>query len=161
MKGYDDLFLRVDFGSDGPDPIWRAGRRRCSPESSSVAALRRGWPISAFPGSKRATSGLGGDYATRVVLLGLLRGSGGGSRTTGAKAAAGLLGGARRRGEFQAVLVRNPGRKRLGERLRSEGKPVRALRGAAERCSESATANCGASGGGAVSFAVPASAVVY
>ena len=76
MKEYDDLFLRVDFGSDGPDPIWRAGRRRCSPESSSVAALRRGWPNSAFPGSKRATSGLGGDYATRVVLLGLLRASG-------------------------------------------------------------------------------------
>ena len=47
------------------------------------------------------------------------------------------------------------------ERLRSEGKPVRALRGAAERCSEFATANCGASGGGAAMFAVPASAVVY
>jgi len=65
---------------------------------------------------------------------------------TGAKAVAGLLGGARRQGEFWAVLVRKPGRKRLGERLRSEGKPVRALRGAAERCSEFATANCGASG---------------
>ena len=80
---------------------------------------------------------------------------------TGAKAVAGLLGGARRRGEFWAVLVRKPGRKRLGECLRSEGKPMRALRRAAERCSEFATANCGASGGGAATFVVPASAVVY
>ena len=80
---------------------------------------------------------------------------------TGAKAVASLLGGARRRGEFRPVLVRNPGRKRLGEHLRSEGKPVRALRGAAEHCSEFAMANCGASGGGAAMFAVPASAVVY
>ena len=80
---------------------------------------------------------------------------------TGAKAVAGLLGGARRRGEFRAVLVRKPGRKGLGERLRSEGKPVRALRGAAERCSEFATANCGASGGGAATLAIPASAAVY
>ena len=57
--------------------------------------------------------------------------------------------------------MRKPGHKRLVERLRSEGKPVRALRGAAERCSEFATANCGASGGGAATLAVPASAVVY
>jgi len=57
--------------------------------------------------------------------------------------------------------VRKHGRKSLVERLRSEGKPVRALRGAAERCSEFATANCGASGGGAAMFTVPASAVVY
>ena len=59
---------------------------------------------------------------------------------------AGLLDGARRRGEFGRFWCRKPGRKRLVERLRSEGKPVRPLRGAAERCSEFATANCGASG---------------
>ena len=40
-----------------------------------------------------------------------------------------------------------PGRKSLVEHLRSEGKPVRVLRGAAKRCSEFATANCGSSGG--------------
>ena len=47
------------------------------------------------------------------------------------------------------------------ERLRSKGKPVRALRGAAKHCSEFATANCGASGGGAAALAVPAFAAVY
>ena len=47
-----------------------------SPESSSTAALRRRWPFSAFSGSKRMRSGSGGDYATRVVHLGLLRASG-------------------------------------------------------------------------------------
>ena len=74
---------------------------------------------------------------------------------------AGLLDGARRRGEFRAVLVRKPGHKRLVVRLQSEGEPVQALRGAVERCSEFATANCSASGGGAATFPVPASAVVY
>ena len=87
--------------------------------------------------------------------------SGLGFRTACVAAVAGVHGGAPPARWVPAVLVRKPGRKRLGERLRSEGKPVRALRGAAERCSESATANCGASGGGAATFAVPASAVVY
>ena len=35
MKGYNDLFLRVDFGSDGPDPIWRAGWRRLTKDFMS------------------------------------------------------------------------------------------------------------------------------
>ena len=47
------------------------------------------------------------------------------------------------------------------EHLRSKGKPVRDLRVAAKCCSEFATANCGASGGGAATFAVPDSAVAY
>ena len=47
------------------------------------------------------------------------------------------------------------------EHLRSKGKPVRDLRVAAKCCSEFATANCGASGGGAAASAVPASAMVY
>ena len=47
------------------------------------------------------------------------------------------------------------------EHLRSKGKPVRDLRMAVKCCSEFATANCGASGGGAATLAVPASAEVY
>ena len=54
-----------------------------------------------------------------------------------------------------------PGRKSLVEQLRSKGKPVRDLRGAAKRCSEFATANYGASDSGAVACAVPAFALVY
>ena len=70
---------------------------------------------------------------------------------------AGLLDGARRRGEFGWFWGGILGAKDSW----SEGKTVRALRGAAERCSEFATANCGASGGGAATLAVPAFAVVY
>ena len=47
------------------------------------------------------------------------------------------------------------------EHLRSKGKPVRDLRVAAKCCSEFATADCGASGGGAAAYAVPAFALVY
>ena len=54
MKGYDDLILRVDFGSDGPDPIWRAGRRRLTPAADSAVAR----------GEKLA--GAGGSSATGV-----------------------------------------------------------------------------------------------
>ena len=45
----------------------RAGRRRWSPESSSAAALRRRWPILAFPGSKRTRSGSGSICSARVI----------------------------------------------------------------------------------------------
>ena len=47
-----------------------------SPESSSAAALRRGWPISAFLGSKGMRSGSGGTTEARVNLLGTCRGTG-------------------------------------------------------------------------------------
>ena len=54
MKGYDDLILRVDFGSDGPDPIWRAGRRRLTPAADSAVA--RGEKLAGAGGSS-ATGG--------------------------------------------------------------------------------------------------------
>ena len=54
MKGYDDLILRVDFGSDGPDQIWRAGRRRLTPASDSAVA--RGEKLAGAGGSS-ATGG--------------------------------------------------------------------------------------------------------
>jgi len=54
MKGYDNLILRVDFGSDGPDPIWRAGRRRLTPAADSAVA--RGEKLAGAGGSS-ATGG--------------------------------------------------------------------------------------------------------
>ena len=54
MKGYDDLILRVDFGSDGPDPIWRAGWRRLTPAADSAVA--RGEKLAGAGGSS-ATGG--------------------------------------------------------------------------------------------------------
>ena len=47
------------------------------------------------------------------------------------------------------------------EHLRSKGKPVRDLRGAAKRCSEFATVNYGTSGSRAAACAIPAFALVY
>ena len=58
MKGYDDLILRVDFGSDGPDPIWRAGRRRLTPAADSAVA--RGERLAGAGGSS-TTGGLAAD----------------------------------------------------------------------------------------------------
>ena len=58
MKGYDDLILRVDFGSDGPDLIWRAGRRRLTPAADSAVA--RGERLAGAGGSS-ATGGLAAD----------------------------------------------------------------------------------------------------
>ena len=83
MKGYDDLILRVDFGSDGPDPIWRAGRQRLTPAADSAVA--RGEKLAGAGGSSATgvdSSGKEGQgiYAARVVHLGLDLGRSGSGR---------------------------------------------------------------------------------
>ena len=99
MKGYDDLILRVDFGSDGPDPIWRAGRRRLTPAADSAVA--RGEKLAGAGGSSATgvdSSGKEGQgiYAARVVHLGQDLGTSG-SVAARAVTAVALGGDARRR----------------------------------------------------------------
>ena len=86
-----DLIRAVASRSGGQEGFGRAGRRRWSPESSSAAALRRRWPISAFPGSIRPGLGSVGIYAACASLWRQKRGSarlGRGSPRRGADCAA-------------------------------------------------------------------------
>jgi len=64
-EGVDDLILRVDFGSDGPDPIWRAGRRRLTPAADSAVA--RGERLAGAGGSS-ATGGLAADCLVEKMV---------------------------------------------------------------------------------------------
>ena len=93
MKGYEDLILRVDFGLDGPDPIWRAGRRRCSPELCSAAASSPEQAETTPQGSIRPGSGSRMDYAPCVVHLGSLQASGRSAEARAATAAGRHVGG--------------------------------------------------------------------
>ena len=104
-----------------PGGLGRAGRRRWSPESSSAAALRRRWPISAFPGSIRPGFGSRAVYATRVMHLGTQLGSGR-TATASVATAAGLLGGAHRSCAFSPLRVRLWARFGLGASTR-DGEP--------------------------------------
>ena len=119
LKGYAPIWI-VGSRSDGLGfkgagsnrgrckRIWRSrakgrggggGRRR---RRAPVAGVRRQWPFLAFQGSKGTETGSGGDYATRVVHLRLLRASG---RLVAGRAAstAALHGGAHRRGAFRVL----------------------------------------------------------
>ena len=96
MKGYDDLILRVDFGSDGPDPIWRAGRRR----NTAGAELRGGgspeFTKSGAPGVASTRAGVGCVQRVACDAPGPKPGTAG-LCSPGMAAAAALRGGARRR----------------------------------------------------------------
>ena len=100
-----DLIRAVASRSGDQEGFGRAERRRWSPESSSAAALRRRWPISAFPGSIRPGFGSRAVYATRVMHLGTQLGSGR-TATASVATAAGLLGGAHRGCTFSPFWVR-------------------------------------------------------
>ena len=100
-----DLIRAVASRSGDQEGFGRAERRRWSPESSSAAALRRRWPISAFPGSIRPGFGSRAVYATRVMHLGTQLGSGR-TATASVATAAGLLSGAHRGYTFSPFRVR-------------------------------------------------------
>ena len=90
-----------------PGRFGRVGAARLAGNASPAAAHRRRSPDPAFPGSETMRSGSGGDYATHVVHLRLLRASG--RRAAGrAASTAALRSGARRRGAFGVLQGLRP-----------------------------------------------------
>ena len=109
-----DLIVAVQIESGGSDPLARGAAARVAGGDAPAAALRRGWPFSAFLGSKGMRSGSGGTTEARVNLLGTCRGTG--KLWTVPAAAAAVLGGdARRRARAGAISGAALGVTRTGD----------------------------------------------
>ena len=139
------LILRVHSGSDGREPSRVWGRRR-SPE--------QGLPQRGI--AEVSQSGAPGVNSSRVLVVEHRHGMcnplatlAGLEEVRGGTGSCG--GGSARRSSpargMQSVPVRETGCKRLVEPLRSKSKPVRGLRGAAQRCRVLTTASSRCGGG--------------